>query len=394
MTDADQYQPKIDGVDVKKFLKTATPITLKQWLETLPKSNPSALGNYLVQILKALDDVDMLPMSRFSLTDTIRPYAYSVVSALTQGFMGSQKGFSKEFQGIINQAMVLQGQLVASYSSQGNKARLMGEQQAFIMGSAMHRALADQYSMLSFYLKLALPVPQQIWRQVNRIYKMVEDARLQAHIMGDNVRLTEQMLTIKQMYTAILLLGSARSNMLPSEEVAVAAVGIKRWVLHADLAEKPALGQEHALAVDLDGADGAVFQEVTTVKPGVRKRYIHTTKLLAQLEKLRGQKLKIDDREVEIHNALIDHLTQSWGEYIERDNMRTERQDSVTVALGIGCVHFYLAGGVTPLELVGPSQSQAGAGLPQGKLVLGDTPEEFNFHPYLPADITTVDQEQ
>lgn len=379
--------------DVERWLRTATPKTLAEWLSRLPKSNVAAAAQQQLQLLKRLDETELPPMQKFALLDVVRTGAYQTVEALTCGFMGSGTGFSDHFKAIINQAMLLQGQLVTCYTNVAISARLLGEQQLFIMGSALHRAMMDEYSMLGFYLQLHLPVPQQLWRQLNRLYKVAEDAHLLAHVMGDNVFASEQMLTIKQIYIAAALLGSARTGQLHAEDVMTTAKCLKKWALQAEISHQSESAQAWQLVVDIAGANAPHFESLATIAAGGQWRYLHTRKLAAYLPKQAGTVIRIGDRNAIPSSELVRHLVAAWTEYVERDNTRHSRDDSVTACIGLGNVHHYLCGGRELNEFMGDVHKHAPFG-DDRQLVIGHVPEVFGFHTYMAVDASQVAQDR
>ena len=375
--------------DFRKWLRTATPKSLGEWVAALPRSNLSAMAQSLGHALKALDELDIPPMQKFALLDVLRAGAYQAVEGMTSGFMGSASGFSEEFKNIINQAMLLQGQLASSYTNVAISARLLGQSQLFIMGSALHRAMMDQYSMLAFYLQLSLPVPQQLWRQLHRLYKVAEDGQLLAHVMGDNVFANEQMLTIKQIYMAALLLGAARCHQLHAEDVATTAKALKKWALQVEVAKQPEQVRDWQLAVDLDSGTCAYFETMETLGGSGNWRYLHTRKLVTFLARQGGQAVKLGERSITLQDELLKHLAAAWSEYIERDNTRHERDDSVMSSVGFAALHYYLTGAMDVEQFIGELRPEKHA--QPRKLVMGDVPESFNFRAYLPADINNAE---
>ncbi|HQQ63710.1 MAG TPA: hypothetical protein PLF22_09065 [Pseudomonadales bacterium] len=378
--------------DIQKWLKTITPKLLADWIAKLPKSNLPATAHLQMHVLKALDEVNMQPMQKFALLDVLRASAYQTVDGLTSGFMGSASGFSEEFKSIINQAMLLQGQLASSYTNVAITARLQGEQSLFIMGSALHRAMMDQYLMLCFYLQLFLPVPQHLWRHMHRLFKVSEESQLLAHVMGDNVFASEQMLTIKQIYLAAVLMGCARCNQLHAEDVTITAKALKKWALHADVSKQQDAGKPHQLAVDVDSGHSPCFSLTENLDKGKNWRYLHTGKLVSYLQKQFGSAVKLGERNVTLPDNLLRHLIAAWSEYVERDNTRHERDDSVTSSIGMDSLHYYLTGAIEVERFIGETR-QTPEPVANRKLVVGDdVPEEFNFRAYLPADINNIEQ--
>lgn len=376
--------------EVRKWLRTVTPKALAEWMAALPKSNPSAAAHQQLHALKLLDEIDLQLIQKFALLDVVRAGAYQSVDAMTSGFMSTTTGFSESFKAIINQAMLLQGQLASCYTNVAIRAKLSGEQHLFIMGSALHRAMMDQYTMLAFYLQLHLPVPPQLWRQLHRLYKVAEDSQLLAHVMGDNVFVSEQMLTIKQIYIAALLLGASRSTQLHADDVAITAKALKKWALQAELGKVPETALEWQLAVDIAGGNAAHF-EITTTFAGVDSwRFLHTKKLATYLPKQGATTIRIADRSVIPDQQLLRHLLTAWSEFVERDNTRRTREDSVVTAIGIAAVHYYLTGGMQPDEFMGQTGTtqQHGSGR---QLVIGQVPESFHLHTCLPADISRLE---
>lgn len=379
--------------DIQKWLRTITPKLLSDWVAKLPKSNLPATAHLQMHVLKALDEVNMQPMQKFALLDVLRASAYQTVDGLTSGFMGSASGFSEEFKTIINQAMLLQGQLASSYTNVAITARLQGEQSLFIMGSALHRAMMDQYLMLVFYMQLFLPVPQHLWRHMHRLFKVSEESQLLAHVMGDNVFASEQMLTIKQIYLAAILLGCARCNQVQAEDVSATAKALKKWALHADVSKQQDQGKPHQLAVDVDSGHAPSFSLLENLDKNKNWRYLHTGKLVSYLQKQFGTVIKLGERSITLHDNLLRHLIAAWSEYIERDNTRHERDDSVTSSIGMESLHYYLTGAIEVEQFIGESRSVPADQIATRKLVVGDdVPEEFNFRAYLPADINNLEQ--
>jgi hypothetical protein len=378
--------------DIQKWLRTVTPKLLADWVIKLPKSNLPATAHLQMHMLKALDEVTMQPMQKFALLDVLRASAYQTVDSLTSGFMCSASGFSDEFKTIINQAMLLQGQLASSYTNVAITARLQGEQGLFIMGSALHRAMMDQYMMLCFYMQLFLPVPQHLWRHIHRLFKVSEESQLLSHVMGDNVFASEQMLTIKQIYLASALLGCARCNQMQSEEVSATAKALKKWALHADVNKLMDQGKSYQLALDVDSGHSPCFSLSENLDKNKNWRYLHTGKLVAHVQKQAGTVVKLGERNVTLHDSLLKHLISAWSEYVERDNTRHEREDSVTSSIGMDSLHYYLTGAIEVERFMG-EQKQVPETVAERKLVVGDdVPEEFNFRAYLPADINNIKQ--
>jgi hypothetical protein len=215
---------------------------------------------------------------------------------------------------------------------------------------------------------------------------MAEDSQLLTHVMGDNVFVSEQMLTVKQIYIAALLLGSARCSHLQAEDVAIVCKCIKKWVLQADISKQPESGQPWKLAVDITSGNAAHFETDIPMLTASNWRYVQTKKIIAYMPRQAGITIKIGERNMTPGQDLIKHLISAWSEFVERDNARYPRADTVITCIGFDASHYFLTGGMQLDEFMG-QVTEALKITGDRKLLIGSMPEEFVFHCYLPRNI-------
>lgn len=204
--------------ELKALFRRATPQTMNDWLSALPPA-VDAQFELLKQALETVETIDIPPVQAYALLESIRPIVYNKIHTLSTRFLGKTNSLPDQVQIILGKALSLQSLLASSFDNVAIQAAEQGESQAFITGSAIHRAIADKFNLLGHYYLLYLPVPPMLWRRLHELYILAEKDALLGQSLVDKALFQDTTINIKQLYICCMLLGSAGTHRLPASSI-------------------------------------------------------------------------------------------------------------------------------------------------------------------------------
>ena len=269
--------------ELEKFFRTATPQSLKANLAGMPASAPEQLA-YLNLMLKVLSELDVQPVQVFSLLETMRPVVYEKFNVLTSRFFGKSAAFPPRVQELLNQAVSLQSHMAATYDSVVEEARAQGDKQAFIVGTAIQRAMADKAHLLYCYLQLYLPVPQQMWKQFHKLYKVAVEYKLLSQAVPDVMVFPRKPLNLRQIYLYAMMMGSSNTQRMNSADIVVLSEALKEWVQFINLTDKRTADPENQLVINLDVGVPPLFLTEVNNKLSPNLVFLQNEKFIAHIK--------------------------------------------------------------------------------------------------------------
>lgn len=370
---------------LEKFFRTATPQSLKTHLSKMPASVSEQIV-HLNAVLKVLNEMDVQPVQIFSLLETVRPVVYEKFNLLTSRFLGKSAVFPQRVQDMLTQAVALLSHLASSYDNVVEETRAQGDKQAFILGAAIQRAMADKAYLLYCYLQLYLPVPQQIWRQFHKLYKVAAEYKLLSQTTPDALVFPRKPLNLRQTYLYAMMLDRSDTQRLSSQDIQTLSEALKDWVPFITLADSKPADAVNPLVINLEAPSGALFYGDLTNKFSNKLVFIQLDKFVAHLKSLKKYSLRVSITEEWLFDkAMIEQLIDQWTVHRSRSTDRIAVNEIVIIALGFLPVHYYLSGFREPEILQGSVEFSEKD--PVGKLSYGELPEEFRAMTYVPQQI-------
>jgi hypothetical protein len=369
--------------ELEKFFRTATPQSLKAQLEKMPTAAADQLA-YLNFMLKVLNELDVQPVQVFSLLETIRPVVYEKFNILTSRFFGKASTFPQKVQDLLNQAVQLQSHMAATYDSVVEEARAQGDKQAFIVGTAIQRAMADKAHLLYCYLQLYIPVPQQMWKQFHKLYKIAVEYKLLSQAVPDPMVFPRKPLNLRQIYLYAMMMGASHTESMNSADIMVLSDAIKDWVPLINLGDKKNADPEKQLVISLDQGAAPVFLAEVVNKLSPNLVFLQMDKFVAHIQGLPKYRLRIGFDEKVLDRQMLDQLLLQWTQYRPKSTNRTARNEKVLVALGLAAVHYYMSGGAD-IQVIA-SKTNMDEHEPNGKLAYGEIPREYGGLAHKSAD--------
>jgi hypothetical protein len=285
---------------------------------------------------------------------------------------------------------------------------------------AIHRNIASLIHAQQIHYQHYLPIPDADWLKLHRLFHISLDLDITATATVDRVYYPVKPLTILNQYCMALLMGCGRLNHPTPAEILRLSHMLQAWCLLVNIDLKPFTDSEHQLVVDITSSSAPNFRKLLSPGEDSLCCYLRVDQLLAKLDSmlpkeqakgsaifstppsasfLAGQK--------DLSHDVLRHLKSAWSEYIYREE-RTPVDELIEVCCGFEAIFFYLCGEKQLKDFIGAKVSlsivyhesedkatiekqrsgdvwSAFLSKPDGILVSGDIPAEFNFQRHFPG---------
>lgn len=291
---------------------------------------------YLNLVLKVIKELNIEPVQTFALLQAVRPIIYSKFEAATSRFVGKPVSSTTQSGSIVFEALELFTRLTDTYDGIVNEARRFGDSQTFIIGSAIHMAMADKAKLILCYLRLYSEVPETIWKNANRLYVVAQDSNVLSQVFQDKLAFPQHVLSIRQVYLYVLLLHSSGSRSLSTDEISALAEFLKDWVKLASLKKFDPASDENVLCID------PVTMSTPVFSGDVADRNSHSL-LTFDFDKLRGKLDKpfltqkfVEGVRFTLSPWTTQKILQNWTRHQKRAITRSnDIQKSVLTRIGL-----------------------------------------------------------
>jgi hypothetical protein len=368
--------------EMEKFFRTATPHSLTMRLANMPAGMAAQL-QYLNSVMKVLNELDVQPVQVFSLLEAVRPVIYEKFNLLTSRFLGKAAVFPQRVQDLLSQAVGLLSHLAASYDNVVEETRAQGEKQAFILGAAIERAMADKTYLLYSYLQLYLPVPDQIWRQFHKLYSIAAENKLLIQTTSDALVFPRKSLNLRQIYLYAIMLDRSDTQRMNNADIKTLSEALKDWIPHITILEKKPELTDSSLVINLEAPTGAAFFAELGNKYTTKLLCLNIEKFLTHIRSLKKYSLRVSITEEWVFDkAKLDQLIEHWSVYKPVSTDRVQLNEVVVVVIGLLPAHYYMSGYRDPETLIGNVLFSDKD--PAGKLAYGEVPTSFRALTYSP----------
>jgi hypothetical protein len=287
------------------------------------------------------------------------------------------------------------------------------------MSFSIHRSLAALIDRQLVYYQNYLPIPAKEWVRIHRMFYLATQRKTSAFTTADKTYFPGKNLSILNLYCISLLLGCGRLNHFSPKEIARVSKALQDWCALVSITRNPSTSSDNQLVFDITSGSAPNFKKLFSPEKSSISCYLQVDKLIEKLDALFAEEIKRESNPAlqksttafgmetqPLRSDIIQHLKSAWTEYIYREE-RIETDESVQVCLGLNNIFFYLAGAQALKDFIGTKislsivyddhedatgikQNRSGdiwsafVSAPDGSLVTGDIPAEYNFQHYFP----------
>lgn len=299
---------------------------LERWVKQLPMAHPLASQEKLAQLMNEFNQLRLLPLRRQEWLNTLQPVIQQVLNELEHNndplagdkAQGLQQQLAQGYKRVVNDLLELRDQLPAPLLARG-------------LLQSLHAAIQHTGALIYRSCKLSINAPTECWPELNLLYHVACQSRLQLKPVQHNPPQNCQ-----QAYLQLVLLGLVQAENLRSDELELLFPQLALW--SKQLALLPAGDPDNLFQVlaknnYLPRRAEPLTQAATDRELGLDTRDISTL-LFAELQQGHSP----------LGNRLIQHLQTTLGETSERGTPRVDASGSVQLTLGLRSVHFHLNG--------------------------------------------------
>lgn len=322
--------------DLQQFFRVTPPLKIENEFNQLSGAVDKQFY-YLHLSLKVIEELDVEPVQAFALLEALRGIIYEKFNTITSRFIGRPLVENSKVNEIVFNAIDLFSRFTATYDSVIDEAKHFGESQAFIMGSAIHRALADKSRLVLCYLQLYQDVPDATWRHINRLYLSAQDYNIANQVIADKQIFPNHTLSIKQLYMYSMLLSCAGTHTLSTHDIGVLAELLKDWLALIQASPRSRFKQyDNPLCVDPMQLSTPVFFDQLSDKDSRTILVFEFDKLKQKLSKYHVAQSFINGRRLSLSSAIANQILKNWLSPYQRRVERISAEDqTLTVAIGL-----------------------------------------------------------
>ena len=380
------------------FAPTADAV--KNWLETLPKTNLGQTTRALYNAITELNRVRLSPTLRLQLLDALRPAIYFAGDGLRRHYFNQPLQLPEQPLKVARLAHVLRDQLAIGYTLTAvqltalNKGSGLSPAQLNIaIATALHRALTEHSRNLLRDLLLYRTPHPGCWLTLHQLCKFARDCNLLNSVIADPQAGAS---SIEHVYLRALLVGSARTNQLRQENIDIVFERALGWASSANLDRF----ERGVLAINDNDDDGPIYCEYVDSHAEPGWQGLDTAPLARELSRQRQLAEADLLNDPQLTPEFLAHLVQAWSSPSTREFLRTPAGGPVEISIGLTATHHFVAGGLDFQLLLGPGQQRLTLKeenpflRPHSSAPINQTPRDVWNSPYTPqAGVVNVSLE-
>lgn len=322
--------------DLQQFFRLTPPLKIENEFNQISGSVDKQFF-YLNLSLKVIEELDVEPVQAFALLEALRGIIYDKFNTITSRFIGKPLVENSKVNEMVFNAIDLFSRFTATYDSVIDEAKHFGDSQAFIMGSAIHRALADKSRLVLCYLQLYQDVPEATWKHINRLYLAAQDYNIANQVIADKHVFPNHTLSIKQLYMYSMLLACAGTHTLCANDIGILAELLKDWLALIQAQPKSRFKQyDNPLCVDPVQLSTPLFYDRVTNQDSRSLLVFDFEKLRQKLSKYHVAQSFVNGRRLSLSSAIANQILQNWLAPYQRRLIRTQADEhTLAIALGI-----------------------------------------------------------
>ncbi|MEE4360165.1 MAG: hypothetical protein V2I63_01435 [Pseudomonadales bacterium] len=329
---------------------------LEAWIAGLPMTDVRRSGRALHGALVELNRTAMPAPHRFAQLETLRQVVHYACSGLTRSALARTNLLDEDERRMVTLAQSLQHQLATGFRLvlvDGMRAgeKLSGHTIETTSGrrlaTAMHRSMSDLSAILLRALQLYAATPTRLWEELHQLYLLGASRGILEVEVNDPEHRVRGTTRIIDAYLRALLLACARPNNLRPAAQGALFLALEDWARHARLVSLDTL-EDPLHVVDLSGNTAPMALRLHRFHDDEELRAIDARDLLLRLSEAdpeaRDERRPADALALPsgVDAELLRHVSNAWGEAVERHHERAAATGRVELCLGMDAVHFFI----------------------------------------------------
>ncbi len=326
-------------------------MSVRRWLEQLPRANTGATTRALYDALSELNRVQVPASTRLQMLDCLVPVWNNVRERLQRQHLAKGGLFAEQPRQVARLLESMSMSIVIGYAlvavqSESRTVRDRLESRAQVATAVAGALSAQRYTL--FINALLYQAPRiGFWRSVHGLFQLADEQG----VALEKVQIDDRSSTCRDLYVSALLFAAAGLNQLHQRDLTSLYRRIPEWAPAVEIvAGAP---ERCVLAVEPNADAGPIYRSKAT-RVSLRWRGLDVSELLRRLE----DELELPTPPAE--RALMLHLSETWGLPQSRGAMRIEVEEPLLISVGLASTHHEVAGDVDFDALIRAKHGAAG----------------------------------
>ncbi len=329
------------------------PKRVKAWVSALPRANQAVAHHQLIEALQNMREVKLDGGQRLAALEVIRPAVLEAIDLLDSQAQGGTLPLPPAKARTVAELRVFEDELAFGYRLAAIELCAPTGGIPFLksgsVAQALVRAIFHQSRLLTRSYFLYASPPDSSWSTLHALFDFARSVKLEDKAVDEPVE--EQPLSAAQLYAQALLLALSNPFRFSQREQA------ELWPATRDMATSISLhaqrkGADHfAVPIDGDGGPGYIAEERAEADGRLLWLDLDAVRLLLETPLAGATSGSVSirmrsGRSLESTVDLLRRLRQGWGTATARESTRLQAGHRLPSVIGLGGLHYCLAGGV------------------------------------------------
>jgi hypothetical protein len=334
------------------------PSELSEWLKAQPATNLQSTAPLLLDLLQKYNRRLMPLEARLKALTLLKPAINEVLKLLREKYYYKPLPLAERAQVQANMCLQFLDEMSCGYKivvtellTENSDNEFDAKQSAIVLHSAIDQLgqlLLENYSLYH-------PLPQGLWGELHRLYKLAEQRGVHNLVLSSNQDEPDPLTTIQHAYLRLVLLALTQPHHLMPGQVITIYEYLEKWTAGCRMIKKTdtAAGAGD-IVIDLaDERPPAIATGYARFRP-VDGRFVDISKLQVKLHEIsrnidENQKAHVHDQTLNISERLqrnlLNRINKIWCGRSERESERREDGvNQISICVGLDAAHHFTSG--------------------------------------------------
>ncbi len=321
----------------------SNPRKLKKILATLPNASMGELTKQCYKILRELNRQAMPGKHRLKNMEMIRPLARDIFNNLKKYFINRTLPLPEKSQKIVNLNQSILRELIIGYEIIANETANNSTNKVDnkTLAIAICRALNYLSETLLRASEVYAPCPKNLWYEAHQLYLLAENKKITEQVIT-NTEIKSETTSIADSYKQILLFSLARPIALRQSDSERVYNELYEWSQYSRISLDAAEEQiDDVFCIHANEDQPPNYLNTRDFSEDFELRILEAGVLVSRIKDIIAERCKQKEK-LAVGNTIpletLTTLVNSWGVSAKRRFSRADRQQHITVAIGLSPV--------------------------------------------------------
>lgn len=336
------------------FCGSAKASVVQAWVNNLQATQVMKTSGILYNAIPEIPRLKTDYNNRLEILEILRPSIQYSILGLQKKFLNQPLIMPEDAQKAVVVAQSLQKNMIDGYLTAIVEIAEKGKasKNTFdLLSTAIHRAISGIGLLFFRNYQIYAQTPAGLWASLNILYQVANFYNLEDKQVTDPTLNTVRSLSIKDAYTRILMLASAKTNQISQPDIDAAYTVFENWCPAVSLAQELSEDPENFYAVNLFSSQGPIYKSKIKDRESSNFIELEFKPLLSLLSKQStnaedvvsgGNAISVPK---DFPESLLRHLLETWSNVAQRKFDRRLTESTAEVCVGLSDCHYFVCNG-------------------------------------------------